>query len=131
MLVVQARQAAGAMKRWMALALALAALAAAPLRAAAQTQVAWLPAQMRQFQDQPYVNTTQVPSSECAGIWQGALDAGNCSTTACTPTCLQSLAQVRAAGTACKPAAHRLRSCSKRQHALAPRGVMEPCLHLH
>jgi len=65
----------------LALALGLGALVALP-RAAAQSEP-------------PKANTTVVPSSECAGIWQDQLDAGNCSRSACTSTCLNSLAQVR------------------------------------
>lgn len=74
------------MTRWLAVALALAALAAAPRSAAADS--------IAQYVTQ-YANTTIVPASQCEGIWQDALDAGNCSRSACNTSCLQSLATVR------------------------------------
>jgi hypothetical protein len=74
------------MRRWLVLALAVGALAAAAPPAVAQplsSQVSQLP-----------VNNTVVPSSQCPDIWQEKLDAGNCTRSACTSTCLNSLAEV-------------------------------------
>lgn len=80
------------MRRWLALALALGALAAA----AAQLVPSQLPSDIAsQISQLPgRVNNTVVSPSQCPGIWQERYTAGNCSRSACTTTCLRSLAEV-------------------------------------